>query len=173
VLVADAVSDLEGNVYLTGKFSGESLFGDHTVVSKGQCDAFVCSVNPKGTVSWISTIGGADVDEAVSISYDGGKRLYVAGLFNKVVEYGRKNEQADYDNQVFISRWDTRGNLDELRKQDFNSTFHYAGHMLNSKGEMWVCGSFTEKTNFGKLSFVSAGEEDMFITSISDAKIAR
>lgn len=173
VLVADATSDLNGNVYLTGKFSGESLFGDHTLISKGQCDIFVCSITPKGHVEWISSMGGTDVDEAVSISYDGNKSLYVGGLFNKVVEYGRKSEQADYDNQVFIGRWDTRGNLDEMRKQDFNSTFHCAGHMLNNKGEMWVCGSFTEKTSFGKLNFVSAGEEDMFITSISDSKIAR
>ena len=173
VLVADATSDLNGNVFLAGKFSGESLFGDHALISKGQSDVFVCSVNPKGGVDWASGVGSTDVDEAVSICHDGNKNLYVGGIFNKVVEYGRKSQQADYDNQVFIGRWDIRGNVDEFRKQDFNSTFNCAGHMLNAKGELWICGSFTEKTSFGKLKFVSAGEEDMFITSISDSKIAR
>jgi hypothetical protein len=66
-----------------------------------------------------------------------------------------------------------RGNLDELRAQNFNSVFHCSGKRIDPAGNVWLTGSFTEKSNFGKLNFVSAGEEDIFISAISDSKIAR
>jgi len=172
--VADATTDIDGNVYLTGKYSGETQFGTEVKVSKGQTDIFLMAISPKGEIKWISDMGGSDVDEALSIQLTTNqKSILVSGLFNKFLEHGRKSVQAEYDNQLFISRWDLRGNLDELRKEDFNSLFHCAGRRLDSKGNIWLCGSFTAKTNFGKQNFVSAGEEDLFITALADPKAAK
>jgi len=169
--IIDATTDLDGNVYLTGKFSGETAFGTNTKVSKGQTDIFVMAITPKGEISWVSDLGGSDVDEPLSIQLTPDqKSILVSGLFNKFLEHGRKSVLGDYDNQLFLSRWDIRGNLDELRKEDFNSVFNCAGRRLDGKGNIWICGSFSEKTSFGKLNFVSAGEEDIFISALSDPK---
>ena len=172
--IADATTDLAGNVYLTGKFSGETQFGDQVMVSKGQTDVFVCSINSKGQFNWASSMGGSEVDDALSIQISPNEKfLLVSGSYNKFLENGKKSIQAEYDNQIFMSRWDTRGNLDDLRKEDLNSVFHCAGKKLDAAGNLWLCGSFSEKTSFGKTNFVSAGEEDLFITALYDPKVAR
>ena len=172
--ISDAVTDIDGNVYLTGKFSGETQFGNTVLISKGQTDVFLTAIASGGDLKWASSLGGADVEEALSIQMtSNSKSLLVSGLFNKYIEHGRTNIQAQYDNQLFISRWDIRGNLDELRAQNFNSVFHCSGKRIDPAGNVWLTGSFTEKSNFGKLNFVSAGEEDIFISAISDSKIAR
>jgi hypothetical protein len=101
------------------------------------------------------------------------KSLLVAGMFNKFLENGKKIIKGEFDNQIFIARWDNRGNLDELRKEEFNSTFQCAGKKLDNKGHFWICGSFTEKASFGKQNMVSAGEEDLFICAIYDSKVAK
>ena len=170
--ISDAVTDVQGTVYLTGKFSGETQFSDQVKISKGQTDVFVCAIKTDGQVQWISTLGGDDVDEGMSIQLtENQKSVMVAGFFNKFIEVGKKTLKGEFDNQVFIARWDNRGNLDELRKQDFNSTFQCAGHKLDAKGNLWICGSFTAKSSFGKTGLQSAGEEDIFITAISDSKV--
>ncbi len=172
--VIDAATDLDGNVFLTGKFSGETTFGTNVKVSKGQSDIFLMSIKPKGEINWVSDLGGSDVDEPLSINLTPDqKSILVSGLFNKFVEHGRKSLLSEYDNQLFLSRWDLRGNLDELRKQDFNSLFNCAGRRLDGKGNIWICGSFSEKTSFGKQKFVSAGEEDLFISALADPKGAK
>jgi len=172
--VVDATTDLDGTVYLTGKFSGETHFGSHKMVSKGQTDVFLMAIKPIGEISWVSELGGSDVDEPLSIQLTPDqKSILVSGLFNTLMEHGRKSVLGDYDNQLFLSRWDLRGNLDELRKEDFNSVFNCAGHRLDGMGNIWICGSFSEKTSFGKLKFVSAGEEDLFISALADPKGAK
>lgn len=172
--ISDATTDLDGTVFITGKFSGECQFGDINRVSNGQTDLFVLSIKSDGFCPWVLALGGKDVDEALSIRQTpDGKSLIVSGLFNTFLESGRKNLKADFDNQVMFARIDKRGNLDELRKEDFHSTFQCAGHFSDGKGNLWVCGSFTGKANFGKTGLVSAGEEDIFVASVSDKKIAR
>jgi hypothetical protein len=172
--IMDAATDLDGTVYLTGKFSGENFFGTNVKVSKGQSDIFLMAIKPKGDINWVSEIGGSEVDEPLSIQLTPDqKSILVSGTFNKFLEHGRKSILGEYDNQLFLSRWDLRGNLDELRKQDFNSLFNCAGKRLDGKGNIWICGSFSNKTSFGKQNFVSAGEEDLFISAIADPKGAK
>jgi hypothetical protein len=174
VHISDATTDLEGQVFICGKFSGESKFDLKTVNSKGQTDIFVACIAKSGDIKWVSEVGGSDVEEAFSISLsENQKSVLVSGSFNKLVENGRKSLSADYDNQVLVSRWDLRGNLDELRKLEFNSVFQCAGKNLDGLGNLWLSGSFNKKTNFGKTNFVSAGEEDIFISALSEPKIAK
>jgi hypothetical protein len=172
--INDAVTDLQGTCYLAGKFSGETQFGEVAASSKGQTDAFLTAIDKNGNLRWISTIGGSETDDATVLELlPDGKSLLMAGQFNKFITHGHKTITAEYDNQFFMARWDNRGNLDELRKLPFYSTFTCEGRKINSQGKLNLCGSFTGKANFGKQSLVSAGEEDIFISVLSDPKILR
>lgn len=174
VLINDVVCDLQGTAFITGKFSNEVQFGSYNLTSKGQSDLFVCAIGTKGQIDWASSLGGSEVEESIAMELSpDGKYLLVAGLFNKLLEYGKKTIPADFENQIFFSRWDLRGNLDLIRKQEFHSHFNCSGHRMDARGQLWICGSFTEKTSFGKTELVSAGEEDIFISRISDTKVAR
>jgi hypothetical protein len=89
--ISDAVTDVQGTVYLTGKFSGETQFTDQVQISKGQTDVFVCAIKTDGQVQWISTLGGDNVDEGMSIQLtENQKSVMVAGFFNKFIESGKK-----------------------------------------------------------------------------------
>lgn len=174
IQLTDIACDLQGFVFVTGKFSGETHFGSQTLHSKGQSDIFLSALNNRGQLEWASSLGGSDVEEAISLHLSSDRKyILLAGFFNKVLEFGKRSILADIDNQFFMSRWDMRGNLDEVRKQDFHSIFQCSGRYLNSKGRIWVCGSFSEKAKFGKNDLVSGGEEDIFLSSFSDPKILK
>ncbi len=174
VHIADVTTDINGQVFLCGKFSGETLFDSQMLTSKGQTDIFVSSFSKSGDIKWVSSMGGSDVEEAFSICMtENQKSVLVSGYFNKLLESGRKSLSAEFSNQVLVSRWDLRGNLDELKKLEFHSDFQYAGKSLDPLGSIWLAGAFTGKTNFGKTVLVSAGEEDIFLAAIAVPKITR
>jgi len=172
--IHDAVTDLQGTCYITGKFSGDMNFGEVTASSRGQTDVFVLAIEKGGSVRWISALGGAQTDDALVMELlPDGKSLLMAGQFNSLIEHGRKSLSADFDNQFYLARWDNRGNLDELKKLPFNTSFTCEGKKINSQGRLYICGTFTGKSIFGKLPLVSGGEEDIFIGVLSDPKILR
>jgi hypothetical protein len=174
--VADAVTDLEGTVYVTGKFSGETLFMDSEEErpAVGQTDVFLMAIKTDGSAAWVNTLGGSEVDEAFSIRLSEDKSdLLVAGSFNKYIETGRRILKGEHDNQLFLARFDRRGNLDEVRREPFHSAFKLEGKYLDFNGNFWACGSFTGSARFGTEVLKSAGEEDLFIAGISDRKVAR
>ncbi len=172
--IHDAVTDLQGTCYISGKFSGEMNFGEVTASSRGQTDAFILAIEKSGSVRWISALGGSQTDDALVLELlPNGKSLIMAGQFSSLIEHGRKSLSADFENQFYMARWDTRGNLDELKKLPFNTSFTCEGKKINSQGRLHVCGSFTGKSLFGKLPLVSGGEEDIFVGVISDPKIVR
>ncbi len=172
--VSDATTDPDGQVYLCGKFSGETAFESTQVSSKGQSDIFVSAISKKGEIKWVSPLGGNDVEDALSICLSQNqKSILVSGFFNRFLESGRKTLSADFPNQLMAGRWDLRGNLDELKKLEFHSDFQFTGKFLDSSGNLWLAGTFTQKAHFGKTSLVSGGEEDIFVAAQSASKIAR
>jgi hypothetical protein len=172
--IADAVTDLEGTCYICGKFSGETSFDAVKAQANGQTDVFVTALDKFGKVRWVSSIGGANPDDALVMELlSNGRSLVLAGQFNGLLSHGRKSIKGELDNQFFMARLDNRGNLDELRELPFNSTFTCEGKKINGQGKLFLSGSFTGKALFGKSPLVSGGEEDMFIGVLSDSKILR
>jgi hypothetical protein len=74
-------ADGQGNVYVAGKFSGTSTFGDtnSALTSFGDSDAFLAKYNQQGQLLWAKQFGGAGTDEADSVAVDSAGKVYVAG----------------------------------------------------------------------------------------------
>lgn len=70
--IFDVDADASGAI-LTGIIEGTVQFGDHTVVSAGEVDCVIVSVDPDGTVQWARSFGGPRVDgcNEVVIAPDG------------------------------------------------------------------------------------------------------
>lgn len=73
--------DKEGNIYLTGGFSGTARFGTSTLVSNGFGDMFVAKYNPEGDLIWIQKGGGTVFTIGQSIAVDTDGNSYVTGYF--------------------------------------------------------------------------------------------
>ena len=172
--ISDAVTDLEGTCYLSGKFSGETSFGEVQAQANGQTDGFITAIDKSGSVRWVSSIGGEQPDDAQVLELlPDGKSIIMAGQFNQLLSHGRKSITAEFENQFFLTRWDKRGNLDELRKIPFFSNFSCEGKKINTQGKLFLSGSFSGKADFGKIQLASLGEDDIFVGVFSDSKILR
>ncbi|MGI4869756.1 MAG: T9SS type A sorting domain-containing protein [Janthinobacterium lividum] len=72
-------TDAQGNVFVTGYFSGEVDFGSTRLSSAGGTDLFVAKYVPAtGTWAWAQRGGGAGYDNGIGIAVQG-TSVYVAG----------------------------------------------------------------------------------------------
>lgn len=88
----DITVDINGNIYLTGDFSGTADFnteaGVTNLISAGGTDAFVVKLSPAGQLVWAKNVGGsgADTGQAVDIDdYNGD--VYVIGSFTGTSDF--------------------------------------------------------------------------------------
>lgn len=81
-------SDSLGNSYISGWFRNEIAFGETTLKSKGDEDAMLLKLNPKGEVLWAKSFGdkGLDMGKAVATVPDNG--VVAIGVYHHNVDLG-------------------------------------------------------------------------------------
>jgi hypothetical protein len=91
----EVVTDIEGNVYVTGSFTNSSFINMYSTVSsgtiitstfgqlvgRGSTDAFIAKYNSSGVAQWATNIGGSGNDIGYGISTDINGNVYVTGSF--------------------------------------------------------------------------------------------
>jgi hypothetical protein len=74
-------ADARGNVFVTGRFTGQVAFGSTVLTSRGGNDLFVAKYVPAtGTWAWAQSGGGTGNDAGNDIAVSG-QRVYVTGTF--------------------------------------------------------------------------------------------
>jgi hypothetical protein len=75
-------TDAIGNIYITGHFTGTTIFQDKTLTSNDiGGDIFTAKYNSQGNLLWVKKAGGADTDRANSVAVNGSGIVTVCGFF--------------------------------------------------------------------------------------------
>src|SRR5690606_3251081 len=79
--------DPEGNVYVTGNFSGTINLGGDDLVSAGDSDIFVASYTADGAHRWSLAGGGPSYKAPTGIAFDRAGKVHVTGYFDGSVSF--------------------------------------------------------------------------------------
>jgi uncharacterized repeat protein (TIGR01451 family) len=79
--------DGSGNIFLTGRFTGSTTFGESggtqvSLTTSGNEDVFVTKYDPSGNLLWAQKAGGQFSDEGTEIKTDAAGNAYVSGSFS-------------------------------------------------------------------------------------------
>src|SRR5262245_7765757 len=90
--VTRVAADPVGHLYVTGTFSGTvdldpTTAGASTVVSRRGTDMFVAKYGHNGQLVWARSMGGTGNDSAADVAFDGAGNIYVAGTFDRAVDF--------------------------------------------------------------------------------------
>ena len=106
--------DLEGNVYVTGKFSGTTDFdpgsGMFSLFGYNE-DAFVLKLAANGDFIWAKDLGGNQYDEGCDIVADDSSNTYVTGQFSDFGIFGNYSMASLGGRDVFIAKLDSSGGV--------------------------------------------------------------
>jgi hypothetical protein len=180
--VTAIASDLEGNIYVTGKTSELALtIGSFTLNPLGGSDVFIAKFNSEGVVQWAKRVGGSEADEGWHIAADA-SGVYVSGAFGGSADFDPDggtttlvgngiNPHLDltYLDDGFIAKYDlSDGSLHWAKSIGSAWTYAAGGKSLYADGEsLYATGVFVDVNDFdpdaGTFNLTSAGSQDIFL----------
>ncbi|GAB2857405.1 T9SS type A sorting domain-containing protein [Hymenobacter ruber] len=178
--IKSTTSNLSGDLYVAGSFSGIVTIGSTTLISTGGTDGFVAKWSPATSAFvWAYRFGGSDLDQVTAVALSG-TRVYVAGTFiSPTAAFGNTNltnygSASSITTDAFVARLtDTGSSATVDWAQQFGGTSQDAANALAVAGtSVFVGGQFASATaQFGSttLSSSNAGVGyDGFVAKLTD-----
>lgn len=99
-----------GDVFITGNFSGEAQLGSFTLNSNGLQDVFVARLDAGGRVLWATSGGGALVETVSGLALDASSNAYIAGSLYGTAQFGGQTINGNNNHQDgFVARISAAG----------------------------------------------------------------
>ncbi|MGK4001256.1 hypothetical protein WMF31_01425 [Sorangium sp. So ce1036] len=136
--VADVAVDAADNVVVVGSFWGELRFGDASLQSAGNADAFVAKLTNLGLVSWVRSSGGVHGDRFDSVAVDRFGGPVVVGVFNGTFDLGGGEITVGKVTHV-VSRYTTSNIYRWHRTFDMDDVL-LGGLSVDARGESLIVG---------------------------------
>ncbi|NJM18155.1 MAG: DUF4114 domain-containing protein [Richelia sp. SM1_7_0] len=155
--------DSAGNIYVTGSFEDTVSFGDTTLTSNGESDAFIAKLDNNGNIVWAQSFGGTLLDFGNKLSVDDKDNIYFTGSFEDTVSFGDTTFTSSSENDSFILKLDTDGNILQAEQLGY-SLLDIAA---SNAGNIYGTGAFENTVTFGDTTLTSQGLIDGFVVNLA------
>ena len=162
--------DINGNIYVTGNFSGTAYFGTHSVTCQTtwpNYNIFVAKMDPAGEWVWAVSAGSASHSNAYSIGVDDFGGVYITGFFYDDFYAGPLSVSSVGECDAYFAKLDSEG---------FWIWLYRGGGVLGNDigndiaidpiGLVYFVGEYYGTATFYDQTLISNGENDAFIVCI-------
>ncbi|MCB5253413.1 MAG: SBBP repeat-containing protein [Candidatus Cloacimonadaceae bacterium] len=165
--------DSSGNSYVTGSFLYTAHFGTTTLTSSssGYGDIFVAKMDSSGNWLWAQKAGGSSSDYGYGITVDSSGNSYVTGYFQSTATFGSTTLTSSGASDNFVAKLDSTGSWLWVMKAGSCYSDYRSAIGMDSKGNIYVTGSFIGSFSFGTTSLTSSGNSDIFIAKYGDTSL--
>lgn len=164
----DIITDLHGNIYVTGSFTDSMRVGATTIYGSGLDDIFVVKYDSNGDFIWARSFGSSEEDVALSIATDAEENIYITGFTTGVMTVGDSelNHAGMWD--AFIIKLDSFGEV--LLAKSFGGALNDIGYGIGVSAEnIFVTGWFADTLSFEDgTSITSYGGSDIFLACLDE-----
>lgn len=158
--------DDAGNVYWMGDYAASSVIAEKSLSAPGgNVDVFLAKLTSKGYLIRVAGYGGSNFDQSFDIALSG-KTLYIGGLFFNAFKIGTTSVSGSGGYDIFYARFDSTLSLSWLKSAGSFSGDNLSGMSANSKGELFLTGTFSTSFSIGSKS-LSGTWGDVFIARVA------
>ncbi len=163
------VTDLEGNVYLTGEYESTIDFDpgaeDLNLTSKGGKDIFVQKLDIDGDLVWIKSFGSEYDDLSRSIIIDNFSNVYLTGHFKNIIDFDpSENEfllESNGAGDGFILKLNSDGEFRWAKSiGNYWNVDDIPSITMDVYGDIYVTGKFLDEVDF------DPGVDVFYLTSL-------
>lgn len=115
---------------------------------------------------WSQQYGSTGDNFGNAVAIDASDNLFLSGTFQGTVNFGGSDLVAA-SNDIFLAKYTAAGAHQWSKRFGSTSFSDKAGIAVDAAGNVFLVGFFTGTANFGGLSLVSAGLEDIFLVKLS------
>lgn len=169
------IADENGNIYITGRFSGRVKLGEvQLVVDQSNNDCiYIAKYDSTGNCIWARKDSSTNNFSSIwgtGITVDKNGNEYVTGMFQGIAMFGEIQLASSNVNaaEALIIKYDINGNLQWV-KQSIGSTYSSGeGISIDANGNSYITGYFITKTTFGNFE-LKGNKKDNFILAKYDS----
>jgi hypothetical protein len=155
--------DKEGNVIVTGYFSGKMKFEETTYEGRGIDDIFIAKYNPTGDLLWVKTAGGPLDDISIGVATDNEGNILVAGSFDSIAFFDNVLLTSNGGIDGFLAKYSTNGDLVWVKKIGGVGVDRGFAVATDYKGAAYITGTFEGFAAFGNSVLTSKGNADVYV----------
>lgn len=176
-----------GNVYTVGHFFGTVDFDpdidDEEIVTLsdlGQTDAYVHKLDAAGSLEWVHTYGGLEIDESKDLVVDGQGNVYLTGFYEGIVDFDPSEEELILEDSgekdIFVQKLNPDGEM--LWTNSMGGLSHDEGYAIaiDHLENVYVAGSFLNSADFDpseeEATFNAAGLDDAFVLKLAQREVS-
>lgn len=157
------------NVYVTGYFQGNAVFGAYSLTAIGtNYNIFATKLDgATGTIAWAKSMGGVGFNVGSSIVADTLGNLIICGNFESSAVFDTFTLTAMGNSDAFVAKINAAGGSVLWAKRLGGQGNDAAGGLtLGNDGDIYVAGKFELTSNFGTYTLNSVGSSDLFVTKL-------
>ena len=168
--------DSSDNVFITGSFRETANFGSKSITtgstSGGGREIFVAKISSSGEWQWATKAsepqsGSSQPRGGKDITVDSSGSAFITGYFTEIVTFGSTTLEVDSHSR-FVAKISSSGIWQwAVKAGDSGYYNHDGGIAVDSSGNAFVTGGFSETTIFGSTVLMSSGDRDIFVAKIS------
>lgn len=161
-------ADADGNIYLTGCFSGDINFDSLTLSAFGGKDIFISKYSRDGKLLWVNRAGSPGTDKGLAITADSIGNVYTAGYFENDLIFHNKKLQSKGDRDIFIAKHDPAGAVEWVQQAGGIINDYAEAICTDNAGTVHLTGSYQGTVMFDKNIFVTNnGNVDVMVAQLS------
>jgi len=165
--------DPDGNILLTGEFTGSATFGEQTLTAVGSMDFFVAKVDPNGKFVWVRSGGGDLIDRGYAVASDHLGNCYVTGHFqSSEAKFDQLAIKTVGDYDLFVAKYDSQGKLAWIKSGGGIGYDYGHGIAADKLGNVFVTGAVVGEGSLAGEKFGHPGPAHVFCLAMnSDGKV--
>ncbi|MBL7927839.1 MAG: hypothetical protein JNK61_13125 [Bacteroidia bacterium] len=161
----EAVSSVNGSVYITGNYQGSTSIGGIVLTALSQ-DALLFKVDDSGNFKWVTNLQASIYSGAYDIKATVTGDVYVCGVFAGLAQFGSFSVSASASFAAFAAKFDSNGNCIGMRQGTLAGG---AAITTDGNDNCYLGGStgYDSTAVFDNFILTSYGTNDMIIAKAS------
>lgn len=159
----------DGEVVLTGVFSGDASFDFSDISSAGEQDIFLAKYSEIGIHRWAKSFGGVNDDRGRKLTYNENGDIYMTGLFEGFAAFDTDGVGAQLGQDIFIAKTDEDGGIYWVESAGGLGEDEGFGIAIDTLSDKLYLGmNFDQNIVLEDTSIIGYGSNDMVIAAYLD-----
>ncbi len=159
--------DSSGSAFITGYFTETVTFGS-TTLNVDSHSRFVAKLSNSGSWLWAVKAGDSGYfNHDGDIAVDSSDNAFVTGSFSETSIFGSTVLMSSGDRDIFVAKISSGGSWQWAVSAGGSQEDEGNGITVDSRGNAFVTGSFSESVTFDSTTLTSSGKDDIFVAKIS------
>ncbi|MBN2681513.1 MAG: T9SS type A sorting domain-containing protein [Bacteroidales bacterium] len=159
--------DYNGNIIISGYYSGVIEFGSTMLESQGFEDVFIVKYNNLGDFVWIKTYGNSFDEAGISSGLDSDGNIYLTGRYMMDFIFGDTIVGGNTYSNAFVLKLDENGNENWIKTINGNRNDAGIGLFVLENNKLLVTGYIRDSAYFDNELFFATGQNDIFVAELS------